>query len=79
MAEPGQGACCLSVFMPVCTFHTHPPFSGIAGAPPFREDLPVQYPKYDAKPSKTPTSKTFVFGNEDHTLGNSLRHVLMQE
>ena len=24
------------------------------------------------------TSKTFIFGNEDHTLGNSLRHVLMQ-
>jgi len=23
-------------------------------------------------------SKTFIFGNEDHTLGNSLRHVLMQ-
>ena len=23
-------------------------------------------------------SSTFVFGNEDHTLGNSLRHVLMQ-
>ena len=24
------------------------------------------------------TSKTFIFGNEDHTLGNSVRHVLMQ-
>jgi DNA-directed RNA polymerase I and III subunit RPAC2 len=24
------------------------------------------------------TSATFVFGNEDHTLGNCLRHVLMQ-
>jgi DNA-directed RNA polymerases I and III subunit RPAC2 len=23
-------------------------------------------------------SATFIFGNEDHTLGNSLRHVLMQ-
>ncbi len=23
-------------------------------------------------------SATFVFGNEDHTLGNSLRHILMQ-
>lgn len=23
-------------------------------------------------------SKTFIFGNEDHTLGNSLRHVLAQ-
>ena len=23
-------------------------------------------------------SSTFVFGNEDHTLGNSLRHVLME-
>lgn len=23
-------------------------------------------------------SQTFIFGNEDHTLGNALRHVLMQ-
>jgi DNA-directed RNA polymerase subunit L len=23
------------------------------------------------------TSRTFVFGDEDHTLGNALRHVLM--
>lgn len=23
-------------------------------------------------------SATFIFGNEDHTLGNSLRHILMQ-
>ncbi|CAM9115123.1 unnamed protein product, partial [Heterosigma akashiwo] len=26
----------------------------------------------------TSHSATFVFGNEDHTLGNALRHVLMQ-
>ena len=49
------------------------------GAPPFREDDPPQQPKFTQKKSKTPTSKTFVFGDEDHTLGNSLRHVLMQE
>jgi len=27
----------------------------------------------------TERSSTFVFGNEDHTLGNSLRHILMQK
>jgi DNA-directed RNA polymerase I and III subunit RPAC2 len=49
------------------------------GAPPFREDPAPEFPKFHAKPSKEPTSKTFVFGNEDHTLGNSLRHVVMQD
>jgi len=27
----------------------------------------------------TERSSTFVFGNEDHTLGNALRHILMQK
>jgi DNA-directed RNA polymerase I and III subunit RPAC2 len=27
----------------------------------------------------TERSATFVFGNEDHTLGNALRHILMQK
>lgn len=30
------------------------------------------------KPGKSEHSRTFVFGNEDHTLGNALRHVAMQ-
>lgn len=30
------------------------------------------------RPGPTEFSTTFVFGNEDHTLGNCLRHVLMQ-
>ena len=28
--------------------------------------------------SSSGTSRTYIFGDEDHTLGNSLRHVLMQ-
>lgn len=34
---------------------------------------------FEVQSSESPTSTTFVFGNEDHTLGNSLRHVLMQQ
>jgi DNA-directed RNA polymerases I and III subunit RPAC2 len=26
----------------------------------------------------TPSSATFIFGNEDHTLGNTLRYILME-
>lgn len=32
----------------------------------------------DVKGTGHPGSRTFAIGNEDHTLGNSLRHVLMQ-
>ena len=52
------------------------------GAPPgkalHQEDPPPQA-KFTQKKSRTPTSKTFVMGHEDHTLGNSLRHVIAQE
>ena len=34
---------------------------------------------YAEKESQTDQSKTFILGNEDHTLGNALRHVVMQE
>lgn len=30
-------------------------------------------------PGETVYSSTFIFGNEDHTLGNCLRHILMQQ
>lgn len=33
---------------------------------------------FAVKEGATPSSATFIFGNEDHTLGNALRHVLMQ-
>lgn len=33
---------------------------------------------FEVKPGPNEYSTTFIFGNEDHTLGNSLRHVLMQ-
>jgi len=39
-------------------------------------------PERDLKLLGTPdddSQRTFVFRNEDHTLGNSLRHVLMQK
>lgn len=32
---------------------------------------------FEVKPGPTPSSATFIFGNEDHTLGNVLRHILM--
>jgi DNA-directed RNA polymerase subunit L len=35
--------------------------------------------KFNEKPSQTEQAKTFILGNEDHTLGNALRHVVMQE
>lgn len=31
------------------------------------------------KPGPSDFSTTYIFGNEEHTLGNSLRHVLMQQ
>ena len=34
--------------------------------------------KLQVQTGETPASATFVLGDEDHTLGNSLRHVLMQ-
>ncbi|CAN0044827.1 unnamed protein product [Ascophyllum nodosum] len=34
--------------------------------------------KFDMKEGGTESSATFIFGDEDHTLGNALRHVLMQ-
>ena len=33
---------------------------------------------FEVKEGTEDTSATFIFGNEDHTLGNCLRHVLMQ-
>ena len=35
-------------------------------------------PKFAIMEGSDDRNATFVFGNEDHTLGNSLRHVLMQ-
>ena len=32
----------------------------------------------EVKPGATAQSATFIFGNEDHTLGNTLRYILMQ-
>ena len=32
---------------------------------------------FETKEGSDASSATFIFGNEDHTLGNSLRHVLM--
>jgi len=34
--------------------------------------------EFDVKGTGHPGSRTFVLGNEDHTLGNALRHVLIQ-
>lgn len=33
---------------------------------------------FEVKGGANSNSATFIFGNEDHTLGNALRHVLMQ-
>lgn len=33
---------------------------------------------FQIKGTGPPTSRTFAIGNEDHTLGNALRHVLIQ-
>ncbi len=33
---------------------------------------------FEVKQGPSPQSSTFIFGNEDHTLGNCLRHILMQ-
>ncbi|CAN0181086.1 unnamed protein product, partial [Discosporangium mesarthrocarpum] len=35
--------------------------------------------KFDVKAGGSESCATFVFGDEDHTLGNALRHVLMQQ
>jgi len=32
---------------------------------------------FETKEGPNTSSSTFIFGNEDHTLGNALRHVLM--
>lgn len=34
---------------------------------------------FEVKQGPSASSCTFIFGNEDHTLGNALRHVLMQQ
>lgn len=34
--------------------------------------------EFEVIPGPSPSSSTFIFGNEDHTLGNSLNYVLMQ-
>ncbi|CAM9654106.1 unnamed protein product, partial [Phaeothamnion confervicola] len=34
--------------------------------------------KFAIQPGSNDRSATFIFGDEDHTLGNALRHVLMQ-
>jgi len=34
--------------------------------------------KLQVKAGQSDSSATFILGDEDHTLGNSLRHVLMQ-
>lgn len=34
---------------------------------------------FEVKQGPNNQSVTFIFGNEDHTLGNSLRHILMQK
>ena len=39
----------------------------------------VAVEKFDEVQVTSDASKTFCIGNEDHTLGNSLRHVLMQD
>ena len=31
--------------------------------------------RFDIKGTGPPTNRTFAIGNEDHTLGNALRHV----
>jgi DNA-directed RNA polymerase I and III subunit RPAC2 len=34
---------------------------------------------FEIKNGETENSATFIFGNEDHTLGNALRHILIQQ
>jgi DNA-directed RNA polymerase I and III subunit RPAC2 len=34
---------------------------------------------FDVKSGDSSTNATFIFGNEDHTLGNALRHILIQK
>uniref|UniRef100_A0A7S1TTH9 DNA-directed RNA polymerase RBP11-like dimerisation domain-containing protein n=1 Tax=Phaeomonas parva TaxID=124430 RepID=A0A7S1TTH9_9STRA len=38
----------------------------------------VDFQILNSPDDKDPGNRTFIFGNEDHTLGNALRHVLMQ-
>jgi DNA-directed RNA polymerase subunit L len=40
--------------------------------------LPKANEKLQVKAGQTEAAATFILGDEDHTLGNSLRHVLMQ-
>eukprot|EP01041_Mallomonas_annulata_P012471 gene12471-26232_t len=39
---------------------------------------PVTKDVFDVKHGPSEYSTTFILGNEDHTLGNPLRHILMQ-
>mmetsp|Transcript_12465 Transcript_12465/g.12549 ORF Transcript_12465/g.12549 Transcript_12465/m.12549 type:complete len:110 (+) Transcript_12465:14-343(+) len=39
---------------------------------------PITTELFEVKEGPSDFSTTFVLGNEDHTLGNSLRHILMQ-
>ena len=41
-------------------------------------EKPVADKKFEVLDGSSETSRTYIFGDEDHTLGNSLRHVLMQ-
>mmetsp|Transcript_11586 Transcript_11586/g.17612 ORF Transcript_11586/g.17612 Transcript_11586/m.17612 type:complete len:111 (+) Transcript_11586:101-433(+) len=34
---------------------------------------------YDMQPGPSDKTATFIIGNEDHTLGNPLRHIIMQQ
>ena len=34
---------------------------------------------FEVKKGENATNSTFIFGNEDHTLGNALRHILIQK
>lgn len=40
--------------------------------------MPPAKEKFKIVAGETDSVATFIFGDEDHTLGNSLRHVLMQ-
>lgn len=67
---------------PTSTYNTHTQPTRIADAYSVRHTAPIDPPHNHPPASKQleysdECSRTFVFGDEDHTLGNSLRHVLM--
>ena len=35
--------------------------------------------KFEVKAGEAPSNATFIFGDEDHTLGNALRHIIIQK